>query len=81
MELARFLAKRGRANESDALFDQAQRMAPDNHSILFYRAETYVETNRNLSDARVLLQTYLHATLSPDDPPRQKAQELLAKTR
>ena len=80
MELARFLAQRGRAKESDELFDQAEHMAPDNHSILFYRAQTYIETNHNLSDARTLLQTYLHATLSPDDPPRQKAQELLAKT-
>jgi tetratricopeptide (TPR) repeat protein len=80
MELARFLAKRGRAAESDDLFEKAQRMAPDDHSILFYRAETYVESNRNLGEARMLLQTYLHASLSPDDPPRQKAQELLAKT-
>jgi tetratricopeptide (TPR) repeat protein len=81
MELARFLAKRGRATESDALFDQAERMAPENHSILFYRAETYVETNRNLGDARVLLENYLRTNLTPDDPPRRRAQELLSKTR
>ena len=80
MELARFLAQRGRAKESDALFDQAEHMAPENHSILFYRAQTYIETNRNLGEARVLLQNYLRATLGPDDPPRQRAQELLAKT-
>jgi tetratricopeptide (TPR) repeat protein len=81
MELARFLAKRGRAKESDALFDQATRMAPENHAILFYRAETYIEVNRNLSDARALLESYLSVPLTPDDPPRQRAQELLAKTR
>lgn len=80
MELARFLAQRGRAKESDALFDQAEHMAPENHSILFYRAQTYIETNRNLGEARVLLQNYLRATLGPDDPPRQRAQELLSKT-
>ncbi len=80
MELARFLARRGRAKESDALFDQAQRMAPQNHSILFYRALAYIEGNRNLNDARALLQAYLRAPLTPDDPPRQRAQELLAKT-
>ena len=81
MELARFLAKRGRAKESDALFDQATRMAPEDHRILFYRAETYIETSHNLSDARTLLETYLRATLSPEDPPRQRAQELLSQTR
>jgi tetratricopeptide (TPR) repeat protein len=80
MELARFLAQRGRAKESDALFDQAERMAPQSHSILFYRALAYIEGNRNLSDARALLRAYLRAPLTPDDPPRQRAQELLAKT-
>jgi tetratricopeptide (TPR) repeat protein len=81
MELARFLAKRGRFQESDTLFDQAIRMAPQDHGMLFYRAATYIEGKRNLSDARGLLETYLRAPLTPEDPSRQKAQELLAKTR
>jgi hypothetical protein len=55
-------------------------MAPENHAILFYRAQTYIEDKRNLSDARALLENYLGRPLTPDDPPRQKAQELLAKT-
>jgi predicted Zn-dependent protease len=80
MELARFLAKRGRTKESDALFEQAMGMAPQNRSIQFYRAAAYIEGNRNLRDARVLLEAYLRAPLTPDDPPRQRAQELLAKT-
>ena len=79
MELARFLAKRGRVGESEAFFDQAARMAPEDHTILFYRAETYVESKRNLSEARALLETYLRGPISPDDPPRQKAQDLLSK--
>ncbi len=79
MELARFLARRGRAKESDALFDLAASIAPEDRRILFYRAQTYIEGNRNLSDARALLQGYLSAPLTPDDPPRQRAQELLAK--
>jgi len=79
MELARFLAKRGRVKESDGLFDQAMRMAPQDHSILFYRAQTYIEGRRNLNDARAMLQTYLRAPLSPGDPPRERAQELLSK--
>jgi tetratricopeptide (TPR) repeat protein len=80
MELARFLAKRGRAKESDTLFEQAQRIAPENHAILFFRAATYIEGNRNLSDARALLEKYIGAPLTPEDPPRRRAQELLAKT-
>lgn len=79
MELARFLAKRGRVKESDDLFEQAIRMAPQDHRMLFYRAETYIEGKRNLDDARALLETYLRAPLTPDDPSRQKAQELLSK--
>ncbi len=81
MELARFLAKRGRVKESDETFEQALRMAPQDRRIQFYRAETYIEGKRNLSDARALLESYLGAPLTPDDPPRQKAQELLSKTR
>jgi tetratricopeptide (TPR) repeat protein len=80
MELARFLARRGRIKESDELFDQALRIAPQDRRITFYRAETYIEGKRNLSDARTLLETYLRSPLTPEDPPRQKAQELLTRT-
>jgi tetratricopeptide (TPR) repeat protein len=80
MELARFLAKRGRVKESDDLFDQATRMEPKDHRILFYRAETYVEGKRNLNEARTLLESYLRGPLSPDDPPRKRAEELLSQT-
>lgn len=81
MELARFLGKRGKTKESDALFEQAAKLAPGNPRILFYRAESYIEEKRNLGDARSLLEKYLNAPLTPDDPPRERAQELLAKTR
>jgi Flp pilus assembly protein TadD len=81
MELARFLGKRGKTKESDALFEQAATLAPGNPRIGFYRAETYIEEKRNLGEARTLLENYLKAPLTPDDPPRQRAQELLAKAR
>lgn len=77
--LAKYLAKQGRIQESDALFDQATRMAPDNPQILFARAQTYVEQHRNLPQARQLLEKYLQCPLTPDDPPRQKAEDLLRK--
>jgi Flp pilus assembly protein TadD len=81
MELARFLAKRGKTKESDALFERAASLAPGNPRILYYRAESYIEEKRNLTDARTLLEKYLKAPLTPDDPPREQAQALLAKTR
>lgn len=80
LDLARYLAKRGRTKESDVLFDQAAQLAPENPRVLYYRAETYIEDRRNLDDARRLLERYLRAPLTPEDPPREHAQALLVKT-
>lgn len=80
LDLARYLAQRGRQRESDVLFDQAAQMAPENPRVLFYRAEAYIENRRNLDDARALLERYMRAPLTPDDPPRERAQTLLEKT-
>lgn len=77
--LAKYLAKRGRYKESDAMFDQAARLDPNNPKILFERANVYVKERRNLSQARELLEQYLRSPLTPDDPPRHEAQELLRK--
>ncbi|HEY4361978.1 MAG TPA: tetratricopeptide repeat protein [Bryobacteraceae bacterium] len=81
MELARFLGRRGKTKESDALFEQAAKLAPGNPRILYYRAETYIEEKRNLPEARTLLEKYLKAPLTPDDPTREEAQQLLAKAK
>lgn len=77
--LAKYLAKRGRFKESDAAFEKAARMAPNDPRILFARAQVYVEQQRNLNEARELLQKYLRAPLNPDDPPRHSAEALLQK--
>jgi tetratricopeptide (TPR) repeat protein len=77
--LAKYLAKRGEYKESDALFDKAASLAPDNPQIMFARASVYVETRRNLDEARELLEKYLRAPLTPEDPPRKQAEELLKK--
>lgn len=77
--LAKYLAKQGRIQESDALFAQAERMAPDDPRVLFDRATTYIEEHRNLPQARQMLERYLHSTLTPDDPPRQTAEDMLKK--
>jgi tetratricopeptide (TPR) repeat protein len=81
LDLAHYLSKRGRTKESDALFDKAISMGPEDPEVLFVRAESYIESRRNLEDARTLLQRYLRSPLTPDNPPRERAQELLAKAR
>ncbi len=77
--LAKYLAKRGQYKESEAMFDHATKMAPDDPKILFERANTYINGKRNLGQARELLEKYLRAPLTPDDPPREQAQALLKK--
>jgi Flp pilus assembly protein TadD len=77
IDLARFLAKQGRHQESDAEFVRAEKIAPDSPKVIFARAASYVETKRNLPQARSLLQKYLKSDLTPDDPPRQEAEKLL----
>lgn len=77
VDLAKFLARQGRHQESDAAFQQAARIAPSKPSILFERASTYVRTKRNLDEARALLKQYLASELTPNDPPREEAEKLL----
>jgi Flp pilus assembly protein TadD len=79
LDLARFLAKRGRLSESDRLFEDARKLAPGRANVDFAQASMWIETHRNLDQARTLLQAYLRASLTPDDPPRQEAQKLLRR--
>jgi len=79
VDLAVYLAKRGRTKESDAMFAQAAKVAPNSPRVVFERADSYIREQRNLSDARQLLERYLAMQLTPDDPPRERAQELLKK--
>ena len=77
IDLARYLAKRGRVQESDATFEKALQIAPDSPRVDFARARTYIEEKRNLDKAKALLIKYLHSDLTPDDPPRDQAEKLL----
>jgi len=79
IDIAKYLAKLHRFVESELMFDKAVKMAPQEPKVLYQRAETYVQTNRNLEEARKLLQEYVQAKLTPDDPPREQAQALLKK--
>ncbi len=77
--LARYLGEHGQIRESDELFEQAARIAPGDPRVAFNRAATYVEQHRNLAEARALLEKYLRAPLTPNDPPREQAEKLLRK--
>ena len=80
LTLAQFLARRGRYEEAETVFDQAAAVAPGSPRIFFSRASSYISTHRNVEQARELLKKYLAATnLTPDDPPRWEAQKLLRK--
>lgn len=77
IDLAKFLSKQGRHQESDAQFHAAERVAPNDPHLLFERASTLIAARRNLPEARELLKRYLSARLTPDHPPREEAQKLL----
>jgi cytochrome c-type biogenesis protein CcmH/NrfG len=77
MALARLLARQGRLQESDAILAEAAKAVPGNPRLLYGRAQIYVETHRNLAEARTLLQQYLRSNLTPDDPSREEARKLL----
>jgi len=77
VDLAKFLSKRGRIEESEQTFRAAERIAPDSPRLLYQRAETYIQGGRNMGIARDLLKRYLASTLSPDDPSRREAEKLL----
>lgn len=77
LDLARYLAKRGRIRESEAAFDKAVQLAPNSPKVYFARARVYIEEKRNLDQAKDLLIKYLRSDLTPDDPPREQAEKLL----
>ncbi len=77
LDLAKFLAKQGRFQESDQTFQAADRMEPNSPKVMFAKADTYIRNKRNLDAARSLLKQYLSATLTTDDPPRAEAEKLL----
>ncbi len=77
LDLASFLAKQGQYQQSDAAFSQAERVAPNSPRVMFERAKAYIRARRNLGAARELLVRYLNSPLSPEDPPRNQAEQLL----
>ncbi len=79
LDLARFLAKRGRLEESDLLFDRARKMFPGQPKVAFAEAAVDIENNRSMKKARALLEEYLHASLMTRTiPPRQGVRPVTA---
>jgi tetratricopeptide (TPR) repeat protein len=76
IDLAKFLFRRGRAQEAEKTFEQASAIAPGSPKVLFAKAESYIKAGRK-EEARKLLEQYLTLPLSPDDPPREEALRLL----
>ena len=77
IDLAAFLARRGRMEESETVFAHAQKVAPSDPRVDFARAKVYVEHKRSLGEASRLLKKYLEANVTPDDPPKAEAEQLL----
>lgn len=82
LELARLLAKEGRYQESDTAFERAEALAPNSPRVMFAKARTLIQYKRNLQEARDLLRKYIQSSqLTPDDPPRSEAQQLLRRAK
>ena len=77
IDLAKFLAKHDRFEESEKTFQAAEKIAPNAPKLMYARAATYIEAKRKIETAKDLLERYLTAPLTPDDPPRSDARKLL----
>lgn len=77
LDLAKFLARQGRVQESEAAFAKAEQLAPQDPKVLYERASVYVKSKRNLEVARELLKKYIDSPLTPDDPSRREAERKL----
>ena len=77
LDLAKFLARQGRFEESDKTFQAAEKAAPNSPKVLFERAHSNIRNKHNVEEARELLKRYLAMNLGPEDPARREAQKLL----
>ncbi len=75
--LAKFLAKQGQSSESDALFAKAENAAAKSPDVWYEHAQILIQQKRQLDVAKALLQRYIRAPLTPEDPSRQEAAKLL----
>lgn len=81
LDVAKFLARQGRINESESFLSKAEKLEPNNPKLLFDKAQTYIIAKKNLPMATKLLEQYLKADLNPDLPSRAEAEKLLRQAR
>ena len=81
IDLARFLTKQGRFQESDQSLARAESINPNSPKLLYAKADLYIKQGRNLNVARDILRRYLSMSLTPEDPPRSDAEKLLRQAR
>jgi tetratricopeptide (TPR) repeat protein len=81
IDLAKLLYRQGRYDESEGLFRSAARMAPDSPKLMFARASVYIDSGRNIEQAKALLRRYAELPITPDDPPRSETARLMTKAR
>ncbi len=77
IDLAKFLLRRGRIPESDALLKQAATIAPNDPKVLFEQAHALIASKRDLAEAKRLLKLYIKSPLTPELPSRIEAEKLL----
>lgn len=77
VSLAKFLANQGRTQESDQVFAEAEKVAPNAPVVWYAHADVLIKQKRDLDEARALLEKYMRASITPDDPPKQEAFQLL----
>lgn len=81
LDLAKFLFRTGRTSEAESVITQAKALEPHATRINFVLAQEYIRTGQNREEAVRLLEEYLKAPLTPDDPSRAEARKLLEKAR
>lgn len=81
VDVARFLARRGRLAEAEEWFARAARAQPAAPGWRIAQARTYIDARIKPAEARRLLEEYLQLPLTPDDTPREEARALLARLR
>lgn len=81
LDLAAFLSARGRYGDSEAIFRAAEESDPRSPKVLYAHAAAYIQSKRKPGQAVALLETYLTMQITPDDPSRLEAAELLQSAR
>lgn len=75
--LAKLLANEGRMRESDDILKAAQNANPSVPRVWLARADILIRQKRDLEEAKNLLQKYMQAPITVDDPPKEEAVRLL----